>query len=389
MSCLGRLFAALRPVAGALLVALAAPGASAATIDTAAPYAVLVDYDTDTVLFEKEADTPMAPASMSKLMTMAVVFEELRQGRVSLDDEFQISEKAWRTGGAASGGSTMFAPLNSSVKLRDLIRGVIIQSANDACIAIAEGMYGSEEGFVQQMNRRAKEIGLTKSRFKNTTGLPDPEHRMTARDLATLARHIIEVYPEHYKLYSEPEFTWNKVRQQNRNPLLSQNIGVDGLKTGHTSESGYGLVSSAVRNGQRLILVVNGLNSMRARAEESRRLLDWGFRAFERIVLYSEGEKVTEARVFGGEKGGVALAARGNIAVLVPKGETKDFRARVVYDGPVPAPVKQGQAIGRLQVSNGGTVVMERELYAAEAVEMGSMPQRAFDAVTELVLGLL
>ena len=270
----------------ALLAVAAAAGplpAAAQGFETRAAHAILVDAETDTVLLQHEADARMPPASMAKLMTMAVVFDALETGRLRLDDEFVVSENAWRNGGAKSGGSTMFAELGSTIRVEDLIHGVIVQSANDGCIIIAEGMAGTEASFAAMMNAEARKLGLTDSHFTNSTGLPDPEQYVTARDLATLAKHLIYDFPEYYAIYQQTEFTWNKIRQRNRNPLLEMGIGADGLKTGYTEESGYGLVGSASRDGQRLIMVINGTKSDKERAEEARKLMDWGFRAFERV----------------------------------------------------------------------------------------------------------
>src|SRR5947208_10310371 len=268
-----------------------------------APYAILVDADSGTVLFEKNADKLNPPASMSKLMTTELVLHTIAQGKLKWEDEMTISENAWRRGGAPSGGSAMFAALNSRLSVRDLMHGVMIQSGNDACIALAEGIAGSELAFADMMNKRARELGLTQSHFSNSTGIHEPDHVLTMRELAKLAQHIIKTYPEAYKIYAEREFTWNRVRQQNRNPLLAMGIGSDGLKTGYTKEAGYGLVASAVNNNLRLVLVVNGFKTMKDRADEARKLLEWGFRAFEARPLFAEGETIGEAKLYGGTKG--------------------------------------------------------------------------------------
>ena len=277
---------------GILLALGAMVAGPARAIETPAAYVALMDYATGDVVFEKNADELMAPASMSKMMTMVMLFDAIGDGRVSLDDEFVISENAWRKGGAASGSSTMFADVNSRVPVRDLIYGVIVQSGNDACIAIAEALAGSEEAFAEQMTARAREIGLEKSTFTNATGWPEPDHLMTARELAMLARYIIANYPDFYRIYSVKEFEWNGITQQNRNPLLYMNMGADGLKTGHTSVSGYGLTASAERGGRRFILVVNGLESERQRADETQRLMDRAFREFRTYDLLEPGQVV-------------------------------------------------------------------------------------------------
>ncbi|MGE0847523.1 MAG: D-alanyl-D-alanine carboxypeptidase family protein [Flavobacteriaceae bacterium] len=364
------------------------PARAQETIATSAKHAFLLDVDSNTVLLNVHGDELMHPASMAKLMTMEVVFNAIKTGKLSLGDEFVVTEDAWRRGGATSGGSTMFAKLNSQIRLEDLIRGVIVQSGNDACIIIAEGMAGTEEVFANVMTQRAREIGLKKSVFKNATGLPDPEQLVTARELAMLARHIIEAYPEFYPIYSEPDFEWNKIRQRNRNPLLSMNIGADGMKTGYTAESGYGLVGSAVQDGRRLIVVVNGLESARERATEAQKLLLWGFRAFEEITLFGDGETVGEVGVYGGEKSTVALTGEGPLKLLIPKGVKRGLKARIVYTGPLAAPVEKGDRVGVLRIYNDDDPISDAPLYARESVGVGPIHKRALDAALELVLGV-
>jgi len=355
---------------------------------TAAAHAILIEAGSGSVLFEKAADDLIPPASLSKLMTQEVVFNLLKQGRLKATDEFIVSTNAWRRGGAPSHTSSMFIPIHSKVSVDDLLHGAIIQSANDACIVLAEGISGNESSFAELMTKRARELGLAKSTFGNSTGLPDPRQLMTARELAKLARHIIESYPDYYKYYSEREFTWNKIRQFNRNPLLTVNIGADGLKTGFIKEAGYGLVGSAVQNGLRLIVVVNGLRSEKERADEAKKMLEWGFHNFQSGLLFAEGQEIAQAKLYGGTKGHVPLTARKEVRLMVPRGSRDKIIARVVYSGPVPAPVQQGQKIGTLKVWRGEFVVLEVPLEAAESVGTGSMPRRAFDAATELVLGL-
>jgi len=353
-----------------------------------APHAILVEAESGSVLFERGADDLVFPASLAKLMTAEVVFNEVKQGRVKLTDEFWTSENAWRRGGAPSGGSTMFAVLHSRIPVEDLLRAVIIQSANDACIILAEGIAGNEAAFAEMMTKRARALGLTRSVFTNSNGLPDPQTKVTARELALLARHIIRTYPEFYQIYGEREFTWNKIRQQNRNPLLAMNIGADGLKTGYTKEAGYNLVGSAVQNGIRLIAVVTGLPSAKERAEEGRKLLEWGFRNFEARLLFAEGQTVGEAKLFGGARGTVALTSPDVVRIMVPKSGNEKLVARIVYTGPVPAPVRKGQPIGTLKIWRDGNLALEVPLQAADDVARGSMSQRAFDAAAEFVVGL-
>ena len=378
-------------VAGLALVLTAAAWAAPAPrkegeFNTAAPTAILIDAESGTVLFERNADELVPPASLSKLMTAEVVFHELRQGRLKLEDEFLISTNAWRTGGAPSRTSSMFAPINSRVRIEDLLRGVIVQSGNDACIALAEGIARSEDKFAALMTQRAREIGLSKATFGNSTGLPHPRQLMTARELARLARHIIQTYPEYYKIYGEREFTFNKIRQFNRNPLLPLSIGADGLKTGFTREAGYGLVGSAVQNELRLIVVVNGLKSEKERADEARKLLEWGFNNFQSTPLFADGQVIAYAKVYG--SGSVPLVADREVKLMVPRGVRERVIARAVYTGPIRPPVQKGQRIGTLKVWRGDFMVLEVPLKAAEPVEQGALPRRALDAVTELFYGL-
>jgi D-alanyl-D-alanine carboxypeptidase (penicillin-binding protein 5/6) len=389
---LARRMAALA-FAGALVVASLVPVTAQTpkkedTFQLSAPYAILIDYDSGTVLFEKNADQLMEPSSMAKLMTVEVVFQAIKDGGLNPDDEFLISENAWRRGGAPSHGSTMYAAIHSKVKVTDLLHGAIIQSGNDACIALAEGMTGSEAAFAEIMTKRARELGLTQSNFANPTGLPDPRTHVTARELAKLAQHIIRTYPEFYRLFGEREFTWNRIRQFNRNPLLATNIGVDGLKTGFTREAGYGIVASAVQNGMRLIAVTNGFKDLKARGEETRKLLEWGFKGFESRPLFAEGQTIGDARLYGGARGRVPLIAGGSVSLLVPRNSSERVLARLVYQGPVRAPIEKGQQIGQLKVWRGEKVVLEVPLQASEAVGRGNLSQRAFDAATELVINL-
>jgi len=384
----------LASVGCALATAAAAPNPVSGSkptdaYQTAAPHAILIEAESGTVLFEKGADDLIPPASLSKLMTQEVVFNEIKQDRLKPTTEFRVSTNAWRRGGAPSHTSSMFIPINSKVAVDDLLHGAIIQSANDACIALAEGISGNESAFAELMTKRARELGLSKSTFGNSTGLPDPRQLMTARELAKLARHIIETYPDYYKYYSEREFTWNKIRQFNRNPLLAMNIGADGLKTGFIKEAGYGLVGSAVQNGLRLIVVVTGLRSEKERADDAKKMLEWGFHNFQSGLLFADGQEIAQAKVYGGAKGHVPLTAGKEVRLMVPRGSRDKIIARVVYSGPVPAPVQQGQKIGMLKVWRGESVVLEVPLRAAESVDAGSMPRRAFDAATELVLGLV
>ena len=357
--------------------------------DGDAPTAILIEATSGSVLFEKNADELRAPSSMMKLMTAEVVFNAIKNGDVKLNDEYRISENAWRKGGAPSGGSTMFAAINSKVPVSDLLHGAIIQSGNDACIALAEGMAGNERIFAaEMMTKRARELGLMRSTFGNSNGLPDPANKMTVRELAKLARYVIQTYPELYKLFGEREFTWNKIRQQNRNPLLISLEGADGLKTGYTKEGGYGMVGSAVQNGMRLIVVVNGLEDPDDRASEAKKMLEWGFRNFEARTLFAAQQPVGYARVFGGESRSVKLASPEPIKVMVPKNGSDKLIARVVYSGPVRAPVESGQKVGLVKVWRGANIAVEAPVYAAESIAQGSTMRRAIDGASELVIGM-
>ena len=353
-----------------------------------APHAILIDAENGGVLYERDPDKLIFPASLAKLMTAEYVFHEIKEGRIKLTDEYPVSENAWRKGGAPSGTSTMFAALHSRVSVDDLLKGLAIQSANDACIVLAEAIAGSEAEFAAKMTQRARQIGLTQSVFTNSNGLPDPGTKVTTRELATLARDIILNYPEFYKYFGEPEFTWNKIRQHNRNPLLPMGIGADGLKTGFTKDAGYGLVGSAVQNDLRLIVVVNGLKTPKERAEEAKKLLEWGFKSFEQRLLFADGQEIGAAKVYGGASGRVPLVATGPVKVMMPKAGGDKLIARIAYTGPVAAPIAAGQPIGNLKVWRNDKLVLTQPLKATESVPKGSLPQRALDAVTELVIAL-
>ena len=353
-----------------------------------APHAILVDAANGGVLYERDADKLIFPASLAKLMTAEYVFHELKEGRIKLTDEYPVSENAWRKGGAPSHSSTMFAALNSKVSVDDLLHGMIIQSANDACIVLAEGLAGTEADFAAKLTERAREIGLAKSVFTNSNGLPDPNEFVTTRELAILARHIIVDYPEFYKIFGQPDFTWNKIHQQNRNPLLGLIEGADGLKTGFTKEAGYGLVGSAVQGGVRLIVVINGEKSAKERADEGKKLLEWGFRNFEDRKLFAAGQTVGYAKIYGGASGSVPLQVPDLVKLMVPKAGGEKLIARIAYQGPVPAPVTQGQTIGLLKVWRDDKLVLQVPLKAAESVAKGNMSQRAMDAVSEMVIAL-
>ncbi|MCV6576976.1 MAG: D-alanyl-D-alanine carboxypeptidase [Cohaesibacter sp.] len=363
--------------------------ANAQIFQTKARQALLIDWDSGSVLFSKDAQSPFPPASLAKLMTLEVVFNALEQGELSMEDEFLISENAWRKGGGSSGGSTMFAKLNSSIPLSALLNGIIVQSGNDACIAIAEGMAGNEESFSELMNARAQEIGLTGSNFVNSTGLPAENQYVTAQDLAKLTRHLIKTYPDYYKYFSIPEFTWNKITQRNRNPLLGQTQGADGLKTGYTKASGYGVVASVLRNDQRLILIMSGMKSKKERALESRKIIDWGFRAFVSQRLYETNEEIAFADVHGGNQAKVMLVSEKPISLFMPRSKRGKLKARVVYQGPIKAPIEEGSQLATLKIWTDDQLVMEAPLVAAHSVDPGTLTQRALDGLHHLLLGWL
>lgn len=381
----------LRGLAAAVVAAAALSGGEPAraqdNFQTTVRNAILIDVGTQSVLFEKAADELQAPASLAKLMTMAVIFEEMRQGRLLPDQEIVISQDAWRRGGAPSRTSSMYAAVNSRVRVQDLLRGAIIQSGNDASIALAEAISGTEANFVPVMNTRARALGLTLSVFRNATGLPDPEQRTTAREMARLSDHIIRTFPEQYAIYAEREFTWGGIRQQNRNPLLGTYTGADGLKTGYIEEAGFNLAGSAVQNGQRLIVVVMGARSLQERSNEARKLLDWGFRSFELRDLFQENEAIGDVSVYGGAEGSVPVTAQKLVRLLLPRGQSDRVSAQIVYRGPVRAPVRQGTEVGKLRVMRGSQLALEVPVFAAADVPAGTLTQRAMQGAWELSTG--
>ena len=379
----------LRTLVWLVLLATSSAGfAQELPFETTAPRAILIDAKSGIVFFEKNADEPVPPASMSKLMTMTLVFEALKAGDLTLDQEFLISEDAWRRGGGVSGGSTMYANVNSRVKLIDLMRGAMIQSANDACIAMAEGIAGSEPEFALRMTKRGRELGLKNAVFKNVTGLPDPEHLMSVRDLTIIARHIISEFPEYYKIYGEREFTWNNITQKNRNSLLVDYPGADGMKTGYIKDSGYSMVASAIRDGRRLVLVVAGLKSIKERNEEATRLLDWGFRQFKTIDVYTSGDVVSKARVWGGASRWVDLVIKQDLRLALSAKEQESIEVKLSYAGPLMAPVKAGDQIGTVRFMMDGKAIAEVPVETANAVDaVESIWSRAMDSLMIMALG--
>jgi serine-type D-Ala-D-Ala carboxypeptidase (penicillin-binding protein 5/6) len=350
-------------------------------VDTAARWAFIQDFNTGAALLDKDADLEIPPSSMTKLMTIYLVYERLKQGKLRLDDQLTVSERAWKMG-----GSKMFVQVGTQVKVEDLIRGMIVDSGNDACIVLAEAISGSEEQFVELMNTKAQELGLTHSVFKNCTGWPDPDHHMSCRDIATLARRIIKDFPEYYHYDSEKTFKYNNIEQQNRNPLVQKGTA-DGLKTGHTEAGGYGLVASAERSGRRVIVVLNGMATMHERGEEGERLLDWSFANFEDVTLFTAGDVVEHAPVWLGASPTVPLVGGRDLVVTMPRNWRQNAHIKVSYDSPVKAPVARGDTLGQLVVSGQGVPDMEVKLLAGADVPKQSLPGRALSVLSHYIAG--
>ncbi len=368
----------------ALVTALTtAPALADQPFQTSVPSAILIDADSQTVLFEKNADAPETPASTAKIMTAELTFQALAQGHLKLTDTFPVSENAWRTGGAMARGSTMFAALNSTISVENLIRGLVIVSGNDAAIVLAEGLAGSEGAFATKMTDRARELGLTHTTFTNPWGQDDPDQKVTARDMANLAAHIIKTYPQYYRYFSEKDFTWDKIKQPNRNPLLTMDIGADGLKTGNIDSSGYGIVASAVQNGQRLILAIYGAKSAKERETEAVRILQWGFRSFESRLLFKAGEVVGYADVYGGNSGSEPLVSDTPVKVLIPRESDDKLRGQIVYTGPLIAPVSAGHQVAQLRIFRGPNEILDVPLRTSSNIGVGSLSRRALDAGLE------
>jgi serine-type D-Ala-D-Ala carboxypeptidase (penicillin-binding protein 5/6) len=371
-------------VACVVLGGLYADAASAqSTLTIACPQATLMDAESHAVLFERNADERASPASTAKIMTAEILFGLIKEGKVTLDQTWPISENAWRVGGAPSRGSSMFALVNSQVRVEDLIRGLVIASGNDAAIAIAEGIAGTEEAFGQMMTRRARELGLTRSTFTNAWGRSDPGQKVTTREMALLADHVIRTYPDLYRYFREKDFTWNKITQANRNPLLLMNIGADGLKTGNIDEGGFAIVGSAVENNQRLIVALNGCKTATERADDARKMLLWGFRSFEARTLFQAGETVGTVKVYGGAQGDVAVAADQAIKVFLPRGSQDKLTGKIVYDGPIVPPIQKGATLAHLRLMRGQAQALDLPLKATADVEVGPLYRRAMDASLE------
>ena len=350
-------------------------------LDTAAKWAFIMDYNSGATLLDKDGDGTMPPSSMTKLMTMYIVYGLLRSGRLTLNQELPVSEKAWKMQ-----GSKMFVPLGGQVRVEDLIRGVVVDSGNDACIVFAEAIAGSEEQFVELMNQKAKEIGLTNTQYRNCTGWPDPDQHMSCHDIATIARHIIAEYPEYYHYDGERSFKYGGIEQENRNPLVQKGLA-DGLKTGHTDAGGFGVVGSALRGNRRVIVVMNGLISMHARREESERLLEWSFREFENVTLFSAADTVEDAKVWLGTHSTVPLVGGRDLVITMPRQWRQTAKIEVQYKSPVTAPINRGDVLGKLLVSGQGVPAMDVPLMAGIDVPRLGLPGRAMSVVSRYVLG--
>ena len=373
--------AAAKPLPGEAVAPSTPAETPVGPLDTAARWAIITDYNTGATLLDKDADVPMPPSSMTKLMTAYVIYGLLKAGRLNLNQDLPVSEDAWRMG-----GSKMFVQIGTQVKVEDLIRGMIVQSGNDACVVLAEGISGSVANFVDLMNQKAKELGLTNSVFRNPTGWPDPEHHMSARDIATLARRIIQDFPEYYKYDSEKSFKYNNIDQENRNPLVQKGLA-DGLKTGHTDAGGYGLVASSLRNGRRIIMVLNGMGTMHQRAEESERLLEWAFREFEDVTLFTAGDTVEQAPVWLGAEPTVPLVGGRELQVTMPRNWRSKAKIAIEYDSPIPSPVVRGTTLGKLTVSGEGVPDMSIPLLAGADVPRLGLPGRALAVLSHYVTG--
>lgn len=374
----------VRNIAGAFAIAWLwlVPFGAAQAIETQAKQAIVVEFDTGAVLYNKDADSIMYPTSMTKMMTAYILFDQLKSGSLSLEDTFRVSEKAWR-----KGGSKMFVKVGDRVSVEDLIRGIVVQSGNDATIVVAEGISGSEAAFADLMTEKARAIGMANTTFRNASGWPDPDHVTTARDLATLAERTIRDFPELYHYYAEKSFEYNKIKQNNRNPLLYKNMGADGLKTGHTEASGYGLTASAERNGRRLIAVANGFPSVKVRAAGTERLIDWGFRVWKNYALFEAGDTVTEAQVWLGEAETVPVVIKNKLTITIPRKSRSKMKVAVAYEEPLPAPIAAGSQIATLVVTAPDSERIEIPLYAgADVAQLGPVG-RLGEALRYLVWG--
>lgn len=350
---------------------------------------LLIDSETGTVLFSRKPEAPFPPASLAKLMTAELAFDALATGKLQPETSFIVSEYAWRTGGAPSGTSTMFAKIKSQLTMNDLIQGIVVQSANDGALILAEGLSGSEQEFVKAMNARAQQLGLTDTVFANPTGLPQDGtvQKVTLSDMLKLAQHLQQTYPQYYPLYAQESFTWNNIMQRNRNPLLRLNIGADGLAMGGTKDSGFSIVASAQQNGRRVYLGLNGAKTTQDRAEDAEKLIRWAMNDFVKLPIFDASAEIAQGSLYGGVQGSVGLVVHEPVSVLVPLSDKGKLSSRVIYQGPVSAPVKQGQEIGRVQVLRDKELLLERPVFAAQDVAEGSLRNKSMDALYELATG--
>ncbi len=383
MTFAARPLTALAALAFLAASSLGTAAARAESIDTTATEAYVLDFDTGAVLLDKNAETQIQPASLSKLMTVYLLFDALKKGEVKLEDTFPVSKEAW----ALNEGSTMFVGIGSQIKIEDLIRGIIVQSGNDACLVVAEGLAGTEEAFVERMNKKAQELGLKDSQFDNPHGLEDPKQLMTAHDVAWLAHHLIADFPEYYHYFSEKEFVFNGIKQGNRNPLLYKDPTVDGLKTGHLSISGYSVAVSAKRDGRRIITVLIGTHSMQERSDEAAKVLDWAFREYDNYTVAKAGSVLADAPVWMGEEATVPLAVGKDLLVTLPRAAHDKLSAKAVFDGPIPAPITAGQEVGKVVISVPGMADMEVPLVAGKEVPKLGFFGRMFASLKHYIGG--
>ena len=360
---------------------------TAGAYETTARNALLMDYDTGEYLYSKNETEAVPPASMSKLMTVYILMSKIKDGSIKLDDTFSVSENAWRKGGAATGGSTMFLSIGDNVSVENLIKGIVIQSGNDACIVVAENISGSEDDFAILMNKTAKQLGLKNSSFANSTGLPHPDHKMSMEDLAILSRHIIKEFPDMYHYFSEKEFKYNNINQGNRNPLLYSMKGADGLKTGHTEEAGFCLNASAVKDGRRLIEVMSGMKSNKERSEEAERLMSWGFREFNNYKLFTKGQIIAKAKVWYGKEKKVRMTVAEDVIKTIHLSQKDNAKAKIEYDEPIKAPIKAGQKLGEIKIEIEDSPILNVPLVAAKDVEKIGLWGRFWANVKYFVFG--
>lgn len=364
-------------------------GGKARDFQTSALQLLLLDNDTDTILFEKQSDIIFPPASLAKLMTAEVIFHQLKEGLLNSTQTFKVSENAWRKGGAPSGTTTMFAKVKSEISVSDLLHGLIVINANDAAITLAEGVSGSEADFAKLMNQRAKILGLSHSHFVNATGFPEEGQFVTLRDMVTLARYIVREYPDYYKLYREPHFTWNNIFQRNKNPLISKEIGVEGFGFGYSEEEGFAMVIAAYKNHRRLFLAINGLQDGKGHTKEVERILQWGMTAFDLKTIFTKGEIVGRASVYGGVQNSVSLIVKEPINFMLSNEKKMNVKAKIKYHGPLKAPIVLGQSVGVIQILEDKKVLLEKPVFAGNNVQEGSFFAKVRNAFYEITIGWL